>query len=175
MLLSAEENGISKHPSGSQQRRVMIAGEPAKWRPRALSVFLRPWFARGAFRGMGRLTTVGRKTSKLRRHAVRAIRKGTTVYVVSIPGAKASWLLNIRANPRVKMELRGAIAEGTAQELGEGPEREEARAAYVGTVNRADYLECILHWRGLPRRWKIQQLHEMWFDGGTPIRIDLDS
>ena len=27
----------------------------------------------------------------------------------------------------------------------------------------------------LPRRWKIQQLHEMWFDGGTPIRIDLDS
>lgn len=166
---------MSRHSSGPKPRRVFIAGEPAPWRPRALSAFLRPWFAHGAFRGMGRLTTVGRKTSKLRRHAMRAIRKGTKVYLVSIPGAKASWVLNIRANPRVKIELRGASAEGTAHGLGEGPEREEARAAYLGTVNRADYLECFLHWRGLPRRWKIEKLHEMWFDGGTPIRIDLDS
>ena len=123
---------------------------------------------------MARLTTVGRRTSKLRRHAMRAIRKGPRVCLVSIPGASASWLLNIRANPRVKIELRGPSAEGTAYELSEGPEREEARAAFVGTVNRADYLECILHWHGLPRRWKIQQLHAMWFDGGAPIRIDLD-
>ena len=93
---------MSMHSSGPKPRRNIIAGEPAKWRPRALSVILRPWFARGVFRGMGRLTTVGRKTSKPRRHAMRAIREGTRVYIVSIPGAKASWLLNIRAKSASK-------------------------------------------------------------------------
>lgn len=50
-----------------------------------------------------------------------------------------------------------------------------ARAAYVGTVNLADYVECFLHWRGRPTRWKVQRLHEMWFDGGIPVTIDLRS
>ena len=61
-----------------------------------------------------------------------------------------------------------------ARELSHGPERDAARAVYVDTVNVADYIECFLHWRGLPARWKIQRLHETWFDGGIPIAIDLD-
>ena len=42
-------------------------------------------------------------------------------------------------------------------------------AVYVGTVHPANYLQGILHWHGLPARWKIQRLHEMWFDGGIPL------
>jgi hypothetical protein len=52
-------------------------------------------------------------------------------------------------------------------------ELEEARNAYTGTVNRADYVECFLHWRGRPTRQKIQELHRMWFEGGVPLVIDL--
>jgi len=81
---------------------------------------------------------------------------------------------NIRTNPRVTLEIRGTTLVGAARELGPGPERDEARAAYVGTVNAADYIECFLHWHGRPARWKIQRLHEMWFDGGIPLVIDLD-
>jgi hypothetical protein len=92
--------------------------------------------------------------------------------VVSIPGPHASWLLNLRAHPNVVLELNGARLEGTAHEVGDA-ERSDARAASVGTVNWADYIECFLHWRGRPRKWKIQRLHQMWFDGGIPVVIDL--
>jgi deazaflavin-dependent oxidoreductase (nitroreductase family) len=153
-------------------RRNILAGEPVKRRVVLLDMLLRPWFAHGPHRGMGVLTTVGRRSGKLRRHAVRAIRKDGRVYVVSIPGAHAAWLWNLRAHPEVVLQLKGARLEGTAHEVHDA-ERAEARAAYVGTVNRADYIECFLHWRGRPARWKIQRLHAMWFDGGIPLVIDL--
>ena len=153
--------GSPEPARGPQPRKIIVAGEPATLRPRGLSFFARPLFARGIFRGMGRLTTTGRKTSKPRRHAVRAIRRGDKVFLVSIPGPKAAWLQNVRANPRVRIELRGLNAAGTAHELAPGPEREEAREAFVGTVNRSDYIECTIHWQGLPRRWKIQKLPSM--------------
>ena len=172
---SRKLTSIVASPGGPKPRRNIVAGEPVKWRVIVLGALLRPWFARGMFQGMGVLGTVGRKTSKLRRHSVRAIREGAKVYIVSIPGPHALWVWNIRANPRVQVELGGAGIEGTAHELAEGPEREEARAVFVGTVNRVDYIECFIHWRGMPARWKIQRLHEMWFDGGIPVRIDLDS
>ena len=123
---------------------------------------------------MGVLTTVGRRSGRRHRHCVRAIRKGDRVYLVAIPGGHAAWASNLRANPRVRLQIRGTTLEGTAREVGHGPEREAARTAYVGTVNAADYIECFLHWRGRPARWKIQRLHTMWFDGGIPLVIDLD-
>jgi hypothetical protein len=63
---------------------------------------------------------------------------------------------------------------GIARELAPGSERDEARAAYVDSVNFADYVECFIHWHGRPARWKIQRLHEMWFDGGIPLVMILD-
>ena len=95
------------------------------------------------------------------------------IYLVVINGRHAAWLHNLRANPGVRVRLGGADLLGTAHEL-EGPDREEARRVYVGTVNGADYLECLLHWHGLPRRWKIQKLHEMWFEKGIPLVVNLD-
>jgi hypothetical protein len=41
-------------------------------------------------------------------------------------------------------------------------------------VKTSDYIECFLHWRGLPNRNKIQRLHEMWFEGGVPLVIELE-
>jgi deazaflavin-dependent oxidoreductase (nitroreductase family) len=155
-------------------RTNIVAGEPVKLRVKALDLLLRPWFAYGPHRGMGVLTTVGRRSGELRRHCVRAIRSGNHVYLVAIPGRHAAWVLNIRAHRSVSLQIRGVKLEGTARELGVGPERDAARAAYVGTVNAADYIECFLHWRGRPARWKIQALHQMWFDGGIAIVIDLD-
>lgn len=60
--------------------------------------------------GYGVITTTGRKTGKQRRKCVRIIRRGDRAYLVQLvppqialvqPGAVSSWLLNIRANPRV--------------------------------------------------------------------------
>jgi hypothetical protein len=75
---------------------------------------------------------------------------------------------------RPRVRLRGADLEGVARELEDGTECDEARAAYVETVNADDYVECSLHRRGLPTRRKIQRLHGLWFDGGIPPVIDLD-
>lgn len=159
---------------GPKPHRNIVAGEPVKWRVLALDWAIRPLFASGLFSGMGVLTTTGRKTGKLGRHAVRAIRDDDRVYLVSIPGPHANWVHNIRSDPRVQIRVGGETLHGTARELGQGPEREEARRVYIGTVNRADYLECILHWSGLPRAWKIQKLHTMWFEGGIPLVIEVD-
>jgi deazaflavin-dependent oxidoreductase (nitroreductase family) len=166
--------GLHHLPSRSEPRRNIVAGQPVKWRVKALDVVLRPWFAYGPHRGMAVLGTMGRRSGKPRRHCVRAIRKGDRAYLVAIPGSHAAWLSNIRANPRVSLQVRGMKLEGTAREIGHGPERDEAKAAYVGTVNLADYVECFLHWHGRPARWKIQRLHEMWFEGGIPLVIVLD-
>lgn len=155
-------------------RANIVAGRPVSRRVTALDALLRPWFAHGPHRGMGVLTTVGRRSGRPHRHCVRAIRSADRVYLVSIPGRHAAWLSNLRANPRVRLEIRGTMLAGTARELADGPDRDAARAVYVGTVNAADYIECFLHWRGLPARWKIQRLHTMWFDGGIPVVIELD-
>lgn len=160
--------------SGAKPRRNIVAGEPVNRRVTALDAFLRPWFAHGPHRGMAVLTTVGRKSGAPRRHCVRAIRKGTRVYLVSIPGKHAAWLTNLRANPHVSLQVRGMTLVGMAHEARDDSERDEAKAVYVGTINAADYIECFLHWQGRPTRWKIQQLHEMWFDGGIPVVIVLD-
>jgi deazaflavin-dependent oxidoreductase (nitroreductase family) len=154
-------------------RRNIVAGEPVKRRVRMLDALLRPWFAHGPHSGMGVLTTIGRRTGQPRRHCVRAVRQGSTVYLVSISGAHSAWFTNLRANPQVGLRLGREDLHGTARETRDAADRARAKSAYVGTVNRADYIECLLHWRGVPSRSKIQRLHETWFDGGVPLVIEL--
>jgi deazaflavin-dependent oxidoreductase (nitroreductase family) len=150
-----------------------------------LDALLRPLFAHGPLSGKGVLTTTGRRTGKPRRHSVRAIRQRDRVYLVSISGTHSSWFANLQANPQVRLRLpprndragaehgRRADLEGIARELRDTEDRTRAKAAYVGTVKTSDYVECFLHWRGLPSREKIQRLHEMWFEGGVPLVIEL--
>jgi deazaflavin-dependent oxidoreductase (nitroreductase family) len=104
---------------------------------------------------------------------MRAIRRDGRAYIVSIKGARSGWLKNIRANPNVRLRIRGGRFEGVARELREGAEMQEAMAAYCETVNPFDYLECANWLKGRPTRAKIQELHRAWFDQGVPLVVEL--
>jgi len=140
---------------------------------RTLSALQLPWFTALPPRGFGVITTTGRKTGKTRRKCVRAIRSGDKAYLVSIGGARAAWLMNIRANPDVYLRIRGGTFAGRARELADETETQEAMAAYCETVNPLDFVECTLHRRGRPTRSKIKQLHRTWFEKGIPLVVEL--
>jgi deazaflavin-dependent oxidoreductase (nitroreductase family) len=141
-----------------------------------LPILLRPGSAFGV------LTTTGRKTGKARRKCVRVVRRGDRAYLVQLrppelamarPTAVAAWLWNIRANPNVKLRIRGGTFAGVARELKDAGELAAAREALCETVTLFDYAECGLHLRGLPTRSKIQDLHRHWLDTGIPLVIEL--
>jgi deazaflavin-dependent oxidoreductase (nitroreductase family) len=132
-----------------------------------------PWFSLVPPSGWGALATVGRKTGKTRRRCIRAIRRGDRVVVVSIPGGRAAWLKNVRANPTVRLRIKGGAFTGVARELTTPSEIQEAMEAYCDAVNRVDYVACALHRRGWPNRAKIRRLHRTWFDQGVPLLIEL--
>src|SRR5205809_5262717 len=94
-----------------------------------------PWFAALPPGGFGVLTTTGRRTGKTRRRCVRAIRRGDKAFLVSIGGERAAWLKNVRADPSVRLRIRGGRFGGVARDVRDEAEREEARTAYCGTVN----------------------------------------
>jgi deazaflavin-dependent oxidoreductase (nitroreductase family) len=123
--------------------------------------------------GYGVLYTTGRRTGKTRRKCVRAIRRGRRVYLVSIPGAHAAWLKNIRANPNVRLRIRGGTFRAVAREVCHEVERRAAMAAYCETVNPGDYLAFTLHRRGRPTRPKIEELLTTWFEMGIPLVVEL--
>lgn len=141
---------------------------------RVLSALQLPSFMVRPPFGFGVITTTGRKTGKARRKCVRAIRSGNKAYLVSIGGAHAAWLKNIRANPNVHLRIPGGTFSGVARELNETAKLQQAMAAYCETVNRFDYAECAVHRRGRPTRSKIKELHRAWFDGGIPLMVELE-
>ncbi|HYM46095.1 MAG TPA: nitroreductase family deazaflavin-dependent oxidoreductase [Solirubrobacteraceae bacterium] len=141
---------------------------------RVLSALQLPLFSIAPPQGFGVLTTTGRKTGKTRRRCVRAIRRGDSAYIVSIGGAHAAWLKNIRADPNVSLRISGGMFTGRARELHDPPERERAETAYCETINAVDYAECALWRRGRPTRAKIEDLHRGWFDRGTPLVVELE-
>ncbi|MFF1552954.1 nitroreductase family deazaflavin-dependent oxidoreductase [Rhodococcus erythropolis] len=128
------------------------------------------------------LTTIGRRSGKLRRNYVRAIRHQDKVYVVMLrppalaverPLAVSSWVWNIRNNPHVRLRLRRRTFAGVARELVDPSELHHAREAICESVHLIDYGECALHLRGRPSRAKIKDLHRYWFDTGIPLVIEL--
>ena len=137
---------------------------------RVLSALMLPWYLLLPPAGFGVLTTTGRKTGRRRRKCIRAIRRGERAYLVAI--RPTSWLANLRADPRVRLRIRGGAFSGLARELSED-ERPEAMGAYCETVNPADYMECTLHRRGRPTRAKIEELHRTWFTEGVPVVVEL--
>jgi deazaflavin-dependent oxidoreductase (nitroreductase family) len=149
---------------------------------RLVSALTLPLFLLWPPSGFGVITTKGRKTGKARRKCIRFARRGDRVYLVALrppelavtrPTAVSAWVWNIRANPTVKLRLRGGRFTGLARELTDAEELAEAREALCETVNLFDYSECSLHLRGLPTRSKIQDLHRYWFDTGIPLAIEL--
>jgi deazaflavin-dependent oxidoreductase (nitroreductase family) len=144
---------------------------------RVLSALMLPYFTALPPSGFGVLTTTGRKTAKRRRKCIHVIRRGEEAYLVMIrptlAAGPAAWVLNIRADPRVRLRLRGGTYNGVARELAGGAERERARRAYCEAVTPFDYVECTFHRAGVPTRSKIMELHRSWFETGIPLVVEL--
>ena len=139
---------------------------------RVLNAFQVPWFRVLPPRGFGVLTIVGRKTGRRRSICVRAIRHGGKLYLVSLTGSGAAWFLNLTANPRVELRLRGGTLTGLARPLTDPAELEEGRRVYAGTVNRFDHLEYRMHRAGVPTKERIRAMHDKWYTDGTPVVIE---
>jgi deazaflavin-dependent oxidoreductase (nitroreductase family) len=155
----------------AERRRNRLVQTPSGGR--ILSAAMLPWFTLMPPKGCGVLSTTGRKTGKTRRRCIRAIRRGDRVYVVAIGGEHNRWLKNVRANPNVRLRMRGGTYDGVARELRDPKERAAAREAYCADVNPFDYFENRAHRKGRPSRDKIVELHRTWFDGGVPLVIEL--
>jgi deazaflavin-dependent oxidoreductase (nitroreductase family) len=177
-------------PARLEQLRAAATAEVSKHsgllssarRGQILSAMMLPFFLVRPPVGFGVLTTIGRKTGKPRRKCIRVIRRGDVAYLVQLrppqaaltrPTAVAGWVWNIRANPNVRLRMRGETFSGVAREISDPNERDQARTAICETVNLFDYGECDLHLSGLPTREKIKNLHRYWFDTGIPLAIDL--
>lgn len=136
----------------------------------------RPWFALRVPRGVGVLTTVGRRTGSPRVTYIKAVRDGRRVYLVAITGRHTLWVKNIQVNPRVRLRLTDGTYEGVARPIAPGdPAYGPARERFCGAVHPFDYLENLFHRKGLPSRRKIIELHRAWFEGGTPFVVQLDT
>ncbi len=148
---------------------------------RILSALTLPRFMLHPPVGYGVLTTTGRRTGKARRKCVHAVRHGDRAYIVMIRptlAARASawvagWVWNIRANPNLRLRIRGGTFTGRARELTDDEEQQAARAIYCETVNPFDYFEYAFHRWERPTRAKIEALHHGWFDTGIPIVVEL--
>jgi deazaflavin-dependent oxidoreductase (nitroreductase family) len=164
----------------SERRKVLLEGH--RRNPftttltggRVLSAVQLPWFALAPPSGYGVLTTRGRRTGKRRRKCVRAVRMGDRAFLVAIPGSAAAWIMNIRADPRVHLRMRGARLRGTAREVRDEQELQEAFEAYCGTTSFFDRGAFVLHWPGRPTASRIRELLELWFENGVVVAVDLD-
>ena len=141
---------------------------------RALNRMHRPWFALRLPMGYGTLETKGRKSGESRRRHMRAIRDGDRVYVVAIKGeAVTGWLKNARADPNVRLRLRGGWFDGVARDL-RAEEMSQARKVYCeGPVGPFERVEYRMWKKGSPSAGKIRDLHRAWFEQGTPMVIEL--
>ena len=73
------------------------------------------------------LETTGRRSGQPRRTPVGHVLEGDTVWIVSEHGRRAAYVLNLRANPRVRIKLSGGWRTGTARALDDDDPRERLR------------------------------------------------
>ncbi len=96
---------------------------------------------RGRLPGYALLETTGRRTGRLRRTPVGDGTVGDTFWIVSEHGRRSAYVLNIEAEPRVRVRIRGRWRSGTAHLLpGDDPrarQRELRRHRLGAWVNGA--------------------------------------
>ncbi|HME04044.1 MAG TPA: nitroreductase family deazaflavin-dependent oxidoreductase [Solirubrobacteraceae bacterium] len=148
-----------------------------------LSGLMRPGYTVGSVpSGHAVLTTTGRKTGKPRHKVIRAILEGDRVYIVQLrppavavdtPLAVAAWVLNIRADPHVRLKLGRRTCAATMREIEDPAELARVRAIFCEPVHLVDYPECVIHLKGGPSARKIRDLHRYWFDTGVPLVAEL--
>ncbi len=77
--------------------------------------------------GIAILETTGRKSGLARRTPIGKALEGDTLWVVAEHGARASYVRNIRANPRVRVRLGRRWRGATAYPMPEDDARERQR------------------------------------------------
>ncbi|HEV2945107.1 MAG TPA: nitroreductase/quinone reductase family protein [Solirubrobacteraceae bacterium] len=148
---------------------------------RVLSAMMLPFFTVRPPSGFGVLTTTGRRTGRARRKCIHVIRSADKAYIVMIrPTADtiatswaSAWVLNIRADPKVRLRIREGTFTGLARECQDAAEIQAAADIYCETINPFDFVECAFHRGGRPTRAKIKELHRSWFDNGIPLVVEL--
>jgi deazaflavin-dependent oxidoreductase (nitroreductase family) len=78
------------------------------------------------------LETMGRKSGRARRTPVGARHDGESLWLVAEHGEQAAYVRNIRANPRVRVKMRGGWRGGTAHVLPDDDVRERLRKLSKG-------------------------------------------
>ncbi len=78
-------------------------------------------------RGYALLETTGRRSGLPRRTPVGHVVDGDVAWIVAEHGARASYVRNIRSNPRVRIKLHDGWRGGTAHVLDEDDPRERLR------------------------------------------------
>jgi len=139
-----------------------------------INLVTRPLWTRFPPHGFGVLTTVGRRTGLERRPCIRVVVRGERAFLVSIVGARADWLRNVRHDDRVHLRARGTTTAARVRDPDGADELREARRAFCEARHPSDYIECFLHRKGAPSKRRIRELHEHWFDQGTPLVLDLE-
>ena len=99
--------------SGERQhrRRVVMIQKYLLNPPTKAAVFL------GAVPGHALVETVGRKTGKRRRTVVGVHEAGSSVWAVAEQGRHAGYVLNVEAEPRVRIRLHGRWRTATGHLL----------------------------------------------------------
>jgi deazaflavin-dependent oxidoreductase (nitroreductase family) len=73
------------------------------------------------------LETTGRRSGQPRRTPVGHVVDGDTVWIVAEHGERAAYVLNLRANPRVRIKLRDDWRDGTARVVDDDDPRARLR------------------------------------------------
>ena len=108
------------------------------------------------------LETIGRKSGQPRQTPVGDGRVGNTLWIVAEHGRRAGYVLNLSANPRVRVRVRNGLRfawlSGTATVLPDDSTSERLRA--LGALNAGQRINA----------WGVR----MWGTDLLTVRIDLD-
>lgn len=132
-----------------------------------------PWRALPTPDGLALVTTTGRKTGKPRPRAMRVVRDGNRAYAVALLGTKSAWLHNIRANPNVRIKFGGTTYPAFAREITDAGELARAAEVYRPVAGWYDYVDFANFVWSFPTRDKLLNVHEEWFQNGTPVVFNL--
>ncbi len=103
---------------------------------------VQPWPARWADDTYAYLTTIGRRTGRPHRIEIWFAAQDGRVYLLAGGRERADWVRNLRANPRVTLELGDETHAGAARVLPAGTaEDRRARELLVGKYRRGGELD----------------------------------
>ena len=92
------------------------------------------------------VTTVGRRSGRPHRIEIWFARGGRTLYLLSGGGDRADWVANLRATPRVRVEVGPVDTEATARVVTDDDERAQARRLVFDKYQR-QYAGDLTRWR----------------------------